>query len=538
MWYVAASRPSHARLCAPPPPPQYPLGYLVKLNILLLQSDVSVGFSHIPRNVGRDRCQINSVLGSYRVARTVCASRLSRFRWLKIFATYRSGLTKYLPANDEVKLEGHPEQSPILRALPDELLQVIVDHLYNSGGTWYINFSHVCRKFRDVALGLSTMWTSIHSGMSAKIVELYLIRSKEAGLSIRLVNFPYRDDAITKLDKFVSLIAPTSHRWTSFEFDPYHIPFWREFFEVLFKYLENKDVVRLESLAICVPQAYSWLIADSDVPKNILHFYSTWTAPRLKSLQVASTVPLPQFGANLISCDLRFHNTIGFIHEWLLVDLHAFLSSCHMLQELKMQVEVLAPSPSPLSELHLDSLVSFKTNLLSNGVSLAFQQLMACLHMPNIQQLLVKIKPDERCDAALINSLFKSPNDFRALRVLCLSVYGEVPVVFPLQQLLNQFQALQYLTLKVTHAEFTPTLGGVRVPPLRFLSLSNCRGMSTGLFKDIIVALRGPEAKSSLENLRIHKCRQITRNDVEAVIPGGTITSIPRRGGDLTCKLE
>lgn len=462
------------------------------------------------------------------------------------YSRRRSGLTTYLRDNDEAELEGRPEQSAILPALPDELLQSILNYLYtsNSWGTCYINFSHVCHKIREVALGLTTIWTALHSGMSPETVELYLMRSKEAGLSIRLANFPHQDDAIAKLDKFVSLIAPTSHRWTSFEFDPSYIPFWRKFFTVLLKYLEilknleNMDVAWLERLVIRVPPAYLWLVADSDVPQNALHFYSTWTTPRLKFLRVAGTEPLPQFGINLISCDLRFHHTIDLINEWLLVDLHAFLSSCHVLREFKMQVEALAHSPSTLSELHLDNLVSFKATLLSNGVSLAFQQLMACLNVPNIQRLLVKIKPDERCVPVLIDSLFKLPNDFRALRVLSLSVYGELPVMFPLQRLLDQFPALRFLTLKVTHADFTPRLGRIVVPPLRFLSLSSCRGMSSALFKDIIIALQSTEEWSSFKNLRIHKCRQITRDDVEALIPGGTITSISKRGGDLTCTLE
>ena len=420
-------------------------------------------------------------------------------------------------------MDAEQSDALILQRLPDDILQDIVEHLYGAGcgSTYHVIFSHVCRKFRQIALDMPTLWSIIDSHMTEDTAELYLKRSKAADLTIRLANLRHRRDVVAKLDRFLNLVSQESSRWAHFEFNPIDIPFWRETLTVVLKHVENKPVPRLKHLAVHLPQQYSWLFADSDVPNALLQFYSTWTTPRLDRLEMSNSIPNSHMGTTLVSCNLHLASTIDFIHEWNINDLHSFLSSCHMLQELRLRLESLAASPTPLDVIHLNALQSYAVFVLSDRLSNSFLQLTSVLHMPNLSRWSVKIKLDEGTQCTFANGLFDTPNDFRALREFNLSVYCSLPGVLPVHLLFGRLRHLHHLTLKVTQAEFPPAFEAPEsgIAPLRSLVLSNCRRMSADLFKDVVIALKRQKDWSEFEKLTVHRCRQITEEDIRAAVP-------------------
>jgi hypothetical protein len=272
-------------------------------------------------------------------------------------------------------------------------------------------------------------------------------------------------------------------------------------------------------------QQYAWLFADSDVPHSLLQFYSTWGTPALTHLTVSNSIPPPQFGETLTSFDLYLEPTMAFVHDWSLTGLHAFLSTCTLLQHLTLRLLTIAvdASPTDLGTIHLPALQSYTAVVASHRAAAAFLRLTSVLHTPNLSHWSVELKLDEEetDQPRLVHRLFDSPNDFNALRELNLSVCCDLHEPFPLHLIFARLQQLHHLSVKVTRAEFPPTFVAPSSdpPPLRSLTLTTCLGMSAEFFKDVMVALKGGKAWPEFRELTLHECEAVTEEDVRAVVP-------------------
>lgn len=74
--------------------------------------------------------------------------------------------------------------------LPNEILVNIFEQAVH--GSFHCMFgeavrlSHVCRRFRDIALSCSALWTVVSDSDSPVMVDVLLTRSRKAGLRVSL----------------------------------------------------------------------------------------------------------------------------------------------------------------------------------------------------------------------------------------------------------------------------------------------------------------------------------------------------------------
>jgi hypothetical protein len=91
-------------------------------------------------------------------------------------------------------------QSPIILQLPNELLQVILDHLVHSiyvdcinNGAHsknFLRYTHICHRIRDLALASPRLWRFIDVSHQ-RLSQEFLIRSKSASISLIMESAGY-----------------------------------------------------------------------------------------------------------------------------------------------------------------------------------------------------------------------------------------------------------------------------------------------------------------------------------------------------------
>ncbi|TDL20678.1 hypothetical protein BD410DRAFT_790643 [Rickenella mellea] len=104
-----------------------------------------------------------------------------------------------------------------IRSLPDELLASVFEmgvEPYDSFDNEFpITMSHICGRFRGIALSTPSLWSKLLSHSSLDETREFLSRSRSAPLSIYLGRS--RSNHIQLLNDFLDLVTPYSDRWSS-----------------------------------------------------------------------------------------------------------------------------------------------------------------------------------------------------------------------------------------------------------------------------------------------------------------------------------
>lgn len=99
-------------------------------------------------------------------------------------------------------------------SIPDSILTYVVDILKWDGfGLDHIPMTHVCRRFRTVALGYQRLWCRITGSLSERQVELFLERGGECELDVDLSPQRYRKDVHVSFSKTIAALVKHCHRW-------------------------------------------------------------------------------------------------------------------------------------------------------------------------------------------------------------------------------------------------------------------------------------------------------------------------------------
>ncbi|TDL24390.1 hypothetical protein BD410DRAFT_827337 [Rickenella mellea] len=101
-----------------------------------------------------------------------------------------------------------------LDRIPDEILACIFEsgHDMVNHPFFSLNVSHVCRRFRDVALKTPLLWTRIHGNVN--LIPTFLARSGKLDLDI---SFPYSSSQAN--DKYFNVVKLHSDRWSHLRLD-------------------------------------------------------------------------------------------------------------------------------------------------------------------------------------------------------------------------------------------------------------------------------------------------------------------------------
>ncbi|KLO06363.1 hypothetical protein SCHPADRAFT_692561 [Schizopora paradoxa] len=184
----------------------------------------------------------------------------------------------------------------ILNRMPDELLSLTMEHAC-SGLQDLVMLSHVNRRFRGVAEGLSHMCTDITPSLTPAELEASLVWSRNAGLHVKLSQ--YQCVPFTKYDipiePYLDKIVPASHRWKSLEI----LCASKEFMKSTTGYtqiqtrLTGLDLSRLQSLKYTYMGDFKPGSSTLTVVDSPGHIYNTWKAPNLRDVTFNKIIPYP-----------------------------------------------------------------------------------------------------------------------------------------------------------------------------------------------------------------------------------------------------
>ncbi|KLO12143.1 hypothetical protein SCHPADRAFT_436180 [Schizopora paradoxa] len=214
----------------------------------------------------------------------------------------------------------------ILNNMPVELLSLTMEHAC-SGLQDLVRLSHVNRRFRGVAEGLSHMCTDITPSLTPAELEASLVWSGNAGLHIKLSQYqciPFTKYEIP-IEPYLDKIVPASHRWKSLKI----VCASKDFKENITGYtqiqtrLTGLDLSSLRSLEYTYMGDIKTRGSTMTVADQPGHIYNTWRAPNLRDVKFNKIIPYPYPHAiTTLTLELqnRDGNNLAFSNDLLAVN--------------------------------------------------------------------------------------------------------------------------------------------------------------------------------------------------------------------------
>ncbi|KAL5526611.1 hypothetical protein ACEPAF_8335 [Sanghuangporus sanghuang] len=109
-----------------------------------------------------------------------------------------------------------------LENLPFDVLSYIFKTTCSSParGSHAITISHVCRRFRQIALNTAVLWSRLYSQDPIPKTAAFLSRTKEADLAVVIEEDPDSPNYPAHLEAFMALVIPHCSRWAEFRYLP------------------------------------------------------------------------------------------------------------------------------------------------------------------------------------------------------------------------------------------------------------------------------------------------------------------------------
>ncbi|KLO08476.1 hypothetical protein SCHPADRAFT_1000926 [Schizopora paradoxa] len=332
----------------------------------------------------------------------------------------------------------------LLQRLPQELLSETIRYACSDIFD-LIKFSHVNRRFRQAALGISSLWSRVSSDMPIDLVRLCLERSGNSSLYV-VFNEANKDysceeledhsasntrlrvrDFTAEVSKFctrwknIELRMPLSYdRELQFEGSSYSLYLW------LTSKFGNLHLPRLESLSIkhrgCLPDDRGFtFVSSKEGVVMLMYFYTSWKASNLRSLSFTGLIPAPIQGASIegLVLDMRVGpDDMNF--SIALHDLLGFLAGTPSLQTLSLHTyhsgEIWGNQSLSLPTTVLEKLKTLTLNVerdqeITNG-DIFFNAFVRSIRLPNLSSFSLSVSLEdtfeeerERDVTDLVNSL-------------------------------------------------------------------------------------------------------------------------------------
>lgn len=180
-----------------------------------------------------------------------------------------------------------------LNSLPDEILLEIVALVVevNQPSLAALELSHVCRRFRSLALSSPRIWSYIHpASQSHKLVTLYAERNKSLGLNITLTNKHFSPNWPLQVQFLETVVFTQAHwRTLSIEADNRGVD---DLLDLLHALRRNAPLPGLKHFRIKASPFYSQPFTAEEMDK-IVALYSSLQADNIISLVTTDLVPNP-----------------------------------------------------------------------------------------------------------------------------------------------------------------------------------------------------------------------------------------------------
>lgn len=309
-------------------------------------------------------------------------------------STMRSDLLAAMDALDTIRqcisgqaavLDGHIEACTVRRgfvSLPNEILSVVLEHAANeqyNTEAWTIvhsvqaatKLSHVCKRFRHLIVnlpGLWNRWTNLGKSFPGMLPSC-ILRSGNSGSKLLVSalleeEFP---EYAERIEEFLRIVYPKHKFWDHFVLNCRRWECHQFSDKELMVLAKVSNGVVVPSLTILDIQYHDVVLRILQERGNSLpavHFYSTWSTPRLQSMVTKNFIPVPFSGSQSLkslSLSIGF-DTFTTPHVFDIVGLLSFLSSCPVVEDITLSVGG-ADSSVPSSSISHPVEMRFVSNL-------------------------------------------------------------------------------------------------------------------------------------------------------------------------------
>ncbi len=432
--------------------------------------------------------------------------------------------------------------------LPDEILATVLEYAALEGPRpkWDATFedeaeknivstvksaaqlSHVCKRFRDLIIHSSRLWKCVFNGMgNSEMVSACLTRCSQGNGDVTLSAALFKTAFVDRRrnTSFINAILKRTENWGCFihRGDAEKYPRFGKFeddddYAALAKKL---DLPNLKQLDIRYPQAAASLKVRDARFHRAMHFYCSWSAPRLRSIFARNFIPIPFPGSGSLaslSISLQFDHgrrsrRLGIECDIVLVIPRRLPCTREVFVRLRCAKYAAIP---PLAEHRIE--MPCVTNLDLDFVScygahpsIPFSTPSVSPHITTLQLRIRSNEGEENVDMTF-NDIFSAvlPNAevFPKLTDMMLDVetegfriknkrkfiQGQISIPF------TTLMKVRHLDLKTGSSEVNIIPDGIALPTIRTLTLRGCYRIQMSW---LVLFLKQMKAQGDLDLLRV-----------------------------------
>ncbi|KLO16176.1 hypothetical protein SCHPADRAFT_995280 [Schizopora paradoxa] len=428
-----------------------------------------------------------------------------------------------------------------LLALPDELIGTIIE-LAVYGDRIEIDLSslqlsHVCRRFRDVALRLPVIWTDLSCRWHGHaLVGLYAERSNGLGLNICASDDSLDPKSPHPHDRYKADACARFFQATVAYRDEWRSLFYLGNHSIHLLLRKDLRLPRLEQLRVC---------------SDYIHIFERYEMPIIKSVHFFDVIPQRPLASSLTSFSIMLNKPTGMNMDDC-TSLLKFFEATPSIVDLQMRFccRVQTEDAPVVPVVTLQNVQTFKLDVENPGRS-DVHQLVRAIQMPNLSAMDLYVAFEERNQTPPRNSeafdLLPDPSLHTNLRHLRLTAtfisefwkYHEARYLqetssdgklhgFILTLDASQVPFLTTLTLR-THFDFRLT--ETQLFPLRRLELEKCGRVTRALLKDLRKCLERDNKWEAFEEVVVYDCKRIPKNNKSSKLVGGNMRVLLKAPG-------
>ncbi|KLO11360.1 hypothetical protein SCHPADRAFT_998972 [Schizopora paradoxa] len=447
--------------------------------------------------------------------------------------------------NEQIKISKSKARSLRLRAgisvLPDEILALILEYAAHRQyfpqrseaeavarfASDAISLTRVCRRFRALGLQIPCFWNRLSNAPQRCPISLRCERAASFNVEISIQARSTRRTTRhlgTGVAPFLQATRGLSQRWRRFTHGCNkglgRVGLSAGELEDLARETQNLHAPILSELAIYYPSS-----VQCQNPDDVLHYYSTWTVPKLRKLVMHHLVPIPFSASSSLTA---FRILLDFRTKTpssQLKSLVTFLSASPCLRTLALSMDTLEALESFSTQNHqeigsVDELELSLFNCEGASVNIFLDR----VSFPNVSS----IKLDFRVSLAYtsrreyLQDAFRYvfPNSARFPRLVSLHlkyIYSPHPAnlkgreYWDVTILLSALSSVQNLSLVLrdfgVDTPGTLSGGGPCLPSLRSLTFESCSRLRRPFVAELLTRLK---SQGYMPRLVVEDCRWLT----------------------------
>lgn len=403
-----------------------------------------------------------------------------------------------------------------INEVPEDILSMIFEKAFEADPWSSCSLAYVNRRFRNVALTLPRLWSILPEHNGKHTFDLYLVRSKDVGLTVDLRNV---------LSWYGKEMMQRTHRWESVAIAHRDIQGIN---------LQNLSFPRIQNISVGLSYA-------EGTSGWVEEFKFEWELPALRHLTFRNATPSlpPSVIAHLTSLELRLESntTCRFRNG-------AFLRQLNLMDNLQIlsltfcSMQFGEESPSLLCD--LSSLIEFNIELSGEVSCSDLREFLDKINMKSVQRLSAKLREEffarevsshEGLSSIISNSShrLRFPNmDAATLIVQSKRVDGELAYV-SMEYLLGHLALRKLYVSAPEILLLDPQIFKDHKLSLRDVNIVGCI-FGVRKLLDLFLTHVNPDGTrlcSSIKKLRVLGCPEVTMNYLLDFLPEEKIDLSP-----------